>query len=345
MGGETSLAPGWRERLEPYRADSLYASPEGSPITSQSLQSRLSGAFKSMKEAGAVGRFVYESLSAAYWRAKLFASRNMSDEEYVAREFRRHLGRPLDLSNPRTFAEKLQHLKLYDQTPLHAQCADKIRVRDYAQEHIPKSALIPLVLTTYDVEDINERNIPDRAFVVKTNHDSGSVQFCRDRDAFDWAACRRRISRFMKQDFSAIGREIQYRRIRRGIIVEKMIEGDGGDLPDYKLYCFAGEPLFVQVDVNRFTKHRRDFFDLDWTPLNVQYNIPNSGLVVPRPETLPVMLDYARRLARPFKFCRIDLFSVRGHVYFGEVTFHPYSGFREFTPQGFDRLLGDMIPL
>ena len=147
-GEPMSLPPSGQERLAPYRAVAPCAAPERPPITSHSIPSRVSGAFKRIKDAGLVGRMAYETLSEVYWRAKIFASRNMSDEDYVSREFRKHLGRPLDLTNPQTFAEKLQHLKLYDQTPLHAQCADKIRVREYARERIPADALIPLILTT-----------------------------------------------------------------------------------------------------------------------------------------------------------------------------------------------------
>jgi len=306
---------------------------------------RLISFFAVIKRSGPFGIKVYEFVSRVYWTTKIAATRHRSDEEHIRKEFRACVGRDLDLGNPRTFSEKLQYLKLHDQTALHRQCADKIAVRDYVSQRLPADALIPVIMTTRDVDDIRPEKIPNERFVIKTNHDSGSVQFCHDRSTFDWDACRRKLRRALRRDFWLIGRELQYRDIDRALIVEEMLQSEVHCLRDYKFYCFAGDPKFLQVDIDRFSNHRRDLFDLSWNRLDAEYCIPRSDIAVPRPDALPTMIDYARRLSAPFRFARIDLFLVGDHVYFGEVTFHPYSGFREFTPQSFERRLGDMIVL
>lgn len=315
------------------------------PEHDRRLVSRASSALAWLKRRGGAAAAFYDFLSDAYWSMKLWLTRSRTDEEHVRIEFREAFGRELDLSNPRTFSEKLQYLKLYDQTPLHAQCADKIRVRDYIRSKVPEDALIPALLITYDVADITPERIAAPRFVIKPNHDSGSVQFCHDRNTFDWASCRRKLARALRRDFWMIGRELQYRDIRRGLIVEEMLISESCELRDYKFYCFGGEPKFLQIDVDRFSGHRRDLFDLEWRKMDVQYSIPNSNLNIPRPDTLPLMIEYAHRLAEPFKFVRVDFFSVNSRVYVGEITFHPYSGFRGFTPESFDAALGDMIKL
>lgn len=44
-------------------------------------------------------------------------------------------------------------------------------------------------------------------------------------------------------------------------------------------------------------------------------------------------------------FVRVDLYENNGKVYFGELTLYPGSGLEEFTPESYDRLLGDWIEL
>lgn len=322
-----------------HRNESVHHSGDGR------LSSRASALLAGLRESGAAGRFAYDTMSALYWNFRLWATRGWTDEQHIKAEFKAAFGYELDLENPVTYSEKLQYLKLYDLTPLHTQCADKIRVRAYVRERLSEDVLIPMVLATYDLEDINPEKISAQRFVVKPNHDSGSIEFCRDRNQFDWARCRRRMARALRRDFSRVGRELQYRDIRRGLIVEEMLLSDEYDLRDYKFYCFGGEPRFLQVDIDRFTNHRRNFFDMDWNPLDMQYSIPNANIVVPRPSTLNLMAQYARRLAEPFRFSRVDLYSLGSKVYFGEITFHPYSGFRSFSSREVEEKLGSWIDL
>ena len=51
------------------------------------------------------------------------------------------------------------------------------------------------------------------------------------------------------------------KRIETKIIVEELLDGD---LLDYKFFCNSGGPFLIQVDVNRFTNHQRNIYDLSW---------------------------------------------------------------------------------
>ena len=57
------------------------------------------------------------------------------------------------------------------------------------------------------------------------------------------------------------------------------------------------------------------------------------------------MLNVAAKLSEDFPFSRIDLYSVAGKVYFGEITFYPWSGYMEFEPDEFDFTLGEKFKL
>ena len=54
------------------------------------------------------------------------------------------------------------------------------------------------------------------------------------------------------------------------------------------------------------------------------------------------MMKFAEALGRDFEFARIDLYLVRGKIFFGEVTHYPNAGLVPFKPREFDRVLGDV---
>jgi len=54
------------------------------------------------------------------------------------------------------------------------------------------------------------------------------------------------------------------------------------------------------------------------------------------------MLEIAETLAAGHDFLRVDLYDVGGHVYFGELTVYPHSGFDPITPPEWDSVLGSL---
>ena len=52
------------------------------------------------------------------------------------------------------------------------------------------------------------------------------------------------------------------------------------------------------------------------------------------------MITIAEKLASGFPFARIDLYNINGKIYFGEITFYPWSGYVQFIPDEFDFELG-----
>ena len=75
----------------------------------------------------------------------------------------------LDLSNPQTFNEKIQWIKLYGVTPLMTKLTDKYAVREWVEEKIGKRYLVPLLGVWEKFEDINMDELPEK-FVLKCNH-------------------------------------------------------------------------------------------------------------------------------------------------------------------------------
>ena len=52
------------------------------------------------------------------------------------------------------------------------------------------------------------------------------------------------------------------------------------------------------------------------------------------------MVTVAETLSTGFPFVRVDLYNVDGKIYFGEMTFYPWSGYVSFKPDEFDFALG-----
>ena len=185
--------------------------------------------------------------------------------------------------------------------------------------------------------------------MLKCAHDSGSVVLCKDAQSFDERAAGRRLSRALDRDYSAIGREWPYHDVPRRIICEPYIEGLAkGDLPDYKFFCFGGEPRIMFVATGRQTMAEPyfDFFDMDFHRLEIRNGHPNSPVKrFHKPGEFGLMKEYAARLSSGIPFVRVDFYDVGGKAMFGEMTFYHHCGFVPFEPESWNETLGSWIEL
>ena len=103
-----------------------------------------------------------------------FIKRHVPDSIFLKVVFKRIMGYPLNLSNPKTFNEKLQWLKLYNRNPLYTTLVDKSAVKQWVADKIGDKYLIPTLGVWNKFDEIDFDKLPDR-FVLKCTHDSGSV--------------------------------------------------------------------------------------------------------------------------------------------------------------------------
>ncbi|OYQ49636.1 hypothetical protein CHX27_01355 [Flavobacterium aurantiibacter] len=123
-----------------------------------------------------------------------------------------------------------------------------------------------------------------------------------------------------------------------------LIAEDGGIPFDYKIHCFNGKPNFIQVDIDRHTKHKRNLYNTQWQLLDVLLRHSN-GPEVPKPAQLQKMVELAAKLSEPFFYARVDFYSIYDDVYFGEITFHPGGGREVFKPIEYDYKLGSELKI
>lgn len=271
----------------------------------------------------------------------------MSDKYYLSILWKMTMGYKLDWKNPKTFNEKLQWLKLYDRNPLYTTLVDKYRVKQWVADTIGEQYVIPTLAVYNTVDEIDLAKLPDQ-FVLKCNHDSGSVVICRDKSKFDLEAAKKKLEKGLKRNFYWEAREWPYKNVKRCVFAEKYIqdfEDDG--LVDYKFYCFDGMVDCVMACLDRHIKHPRFyFFDREWNlkRWNVWGEEAPDNFSLPMPKGLDKMFELASVLSKGIPFVRVDLYNIAGYIQFGEMTFYPNGGFVLHILPETDSFFGSIIP-
>ena len=267
---------------------------------------------------------------------------------YLKCVFRNQLGYRLNLKNPETFNEKLQWLKLHDRNPQYAFLVDKYEAKRRIGALIGEQYIIPALGVWDRFESIDFDRLPSQ-FVLKCTHDSGGLAICKDKETWDRAAAREKITRSLHTNYYWAGREWPYKQLRPRVLAEAYMQNSADEeLTDYKFFCFNGEPAIILVCSDRFSAQglREDFYDQDWRHLDMRrIHHPNADHPHPRPQNLRLMLQLARKCAENIPFVRVDFYEINGKVFFGEMTFFPASGFEGWIPEDWDRTLGDMLRL
>lgn len=240
--------------------------------------------------------------------------------------------RIIDLNNPLYFGEKIQWMKVYGNLERYGNLVDKYKVREYVSEKIGEKYLIKLIDVYDDVDSIDFDKLPNK-FVLKGNHGSGYNIICSDKEELNMAKTKKKLNKWIREDYSEIKKEPQYKNVNRKIVCEEFLNDTNGQLLDYKFFCFDGKAEFIEVDFDRFGKHKMNFYDLNWNLMNIKkgkYDICDSNLQ--KPSNLKEMIDIANRLSQDLPFARIDLYLVDGKIYFGEITLTPAGGVTGFNP-------------
>ena len=266
--------------------------------------------------------------------------------EELCKWYYQKTGEILNLTNPRTFNEKIQWMKLYDSTELKTRLADKYLVREWVKEKIGEEYLVPLLGVWDSFDEIDFDKLPDQ-FALKANHGSGWNIIVKDKASLDREAAKKKFNDWMNSNFAfKEGLELHYMNIPPKIIAEKYIENVEG-LKDYRFYCFNGKPTQVWVDIFSGTpNHLRSVYDMEWNLLPLKCAWPDGGeLLREKPKTFAKMKEFAKLLCQEFAFVRVDFFEVDGKLYMGEMTFTPMSGIGKFEPAQWNVELGDALIL
>lgn len=274
-----------------------------------------------------------------------YALRFLPDKMYIQLYYFAAFRKFCNFTNPSTFNEKLNWLKLNYKNPLFPTLVDKYEVKAYVSTRIGEEYVIK-TLGVYDsFDEIDFEALPNQ-FVIKCTHDSEGLVIVKDKHCLNKKEAKKKIENALKFNFFYIGREWPYKNVSPRIIVEEYLEDHiDGELRDYKFFCFDGEPkaLFVASD-RGIDETKFDYYDLEFHHLDIRQRYPNAG-DVRKPQKFDEMIRLSKVLSKDFPHVRVDFYEVDGKVYFGEFTFFHFSGFQPFHPNKWDKIFGSWLKL
>ena len=235
-----------------------------------------------------------------------------------------------NLINCRDFNDKIQWLKLFDQSPEIVRCSDKILVRDHVRERVGEEYLVKLYQVHDHFSEIDFDALP-QSFVIKTNHDSGSVILVRDKSKFNYQSAKVRIEAALKRCYGWENGEWAYAYVNPKVFVEEFINPESQTPPpDYKFYCIDGVVRFIHYIYDRGFDTKEQTLDPEGNDLATElYPSFKLSKGFKKPACWEQMISVAERLGRGFKCVRVDLFRSGDHIYAGEMTFWPMAGHYE----------------
>lgn len=264
------------------------------------------------------------------------------DSWMIRLQYRIKMGRWPNLKHPQTYSEKLQVYKLKYRNPLMCLCVDKYAVRQYVKNKGLDYILNDLYGVYDSVDEIDFNKLPCQ-FVAKTTDGSGGqdVIIVDDKNEISEKYMKSFLSsKLGKKDVNP-GREWAYTGIKIPRIIIERLLGVGSGIEDYKFLCFNGKFRVLWIDKDRYTNHRRGFWNenLEFMP-GVSSDYESFDEPIALPDNICEMIRIAEKLAEDFPHVRVDLYNIAGVIIFGELTFYPLSGYVIYKPESFDLKLG-----
>lgn len=273
----------------------------------------------------------------------------LPDKWIIKFQYRVKTGRRVNLKNPKRYTEKIQWYKLNYRTKLVTQCADKYGVRAYVESKGLGFLLNELYAVYDDASKIDFDSLPDQ-YAMKANNSSGTNAFVLNNKTADHEALRKKAAKWITHKAKSVSGEWCYENIPPKIIFEKLLPRDSrNDLPDYKFFCFNGEPycLYTMIDyTDNHDNGKLGFYDMNFRQLPCRrLDFAPITEKLEKPKNFEKMVEYARILSRDFPHVRVDFYNIDGQIVFGELTFHNASGYTMFEPDKFDYMMGEKFVL
>ena len=250
----------------------------------------------------------------------------------------------LDIKNPKTFDEKLHWLMINYYGKKEAKLTDKEQVKKYINNLNLPELNVP---KTYFIINSKKENYKfPKKYVLKVNHGSGDVFVCNESKSFDYNQAITKLEKLKKKNYALNWLEYHYKYISPIIMCEEFLDEGNGKRPiDYKFMCFDGNVDSILICSNRDEGLKLDFYNTDWKYIDYVKEEYRSGVKMKKPKKLEKMIEIASKISKGFPFVRVDLYDIKGKIYFGEMTFTPAAGFNFYYNDKFQIELGRKIDI
>lgn len=271
----------------------------------------------------------------------------LNPEEIKIEKYKKKNSQIFNIDKPVTIQEKLQWLILYENNnKLKAKCADKILLHEYCLYVLKKDICVPIIKIYNNANEIQLEELPKK-FVLKCNHGWNMNIVVNDKENIP-TNYKNMLNTWKSQDFGLHGYQLHYSLIRPQIFAEEFLEDKNNKyLIDYKFWCFNGEPKFYTINSDNGHKNGTDiiYYDINTDQDMEVYNKSKDVVYFSKPSKFELMKEYARKLTKPFKFCRVDFYQVNDIVYLGELTFTPGACYMVYKNLDIAKKLGQLLEI
>lgn len=242
-----------------------------------------------------------------------------------------------------TFNDKIQWLKLFGQDARMIELTDKLALKKVVDESLGEGYVARTLAQADRYEALEQKGLPPQ-FVLKANHDSGSVFFVHDKYHFPARYFQYRLDRAVQRTFGQSGGEWQYWPIRKQVFAEEMLPFDNGaPPPDFKFHCANGQVLWLQYIYDRGRYTKEVITDRDGRVMGLTFDQSMTSVFnFQRPGNWQALVEVAETLSQGFPYVRVDLYNLPGRIVVGEMTFTPKNGM--YQSEG-NVELGKLLPL
>ncbi len=276
-------------------------------------------------------------------------------KKYLCQAYYIKTGQKLNLWHPKTLNEKIQWLKLYDNLPIKTTLTDKVLVRDWVKEKIGEEYLKPVLQICNNFDEIDFDKLPD-SFIIKCNHGckwhtiiKNKTKFLENKNLIKLT--KNEFKYWMTQTFFGFSDfETQYKNIKPQIIIESLLREKNNQEPEeIDIYCFNSKPKIINI--HKFDSEHNyklvSSFDENYNSINLRFNYREQLINREINNNYRKAFDLSKKLAKGFKFVRVDFIQYNNNLYFGEMTFTPQSGFIDFSRENgyWNKELGNLLNL
>lgn len=291
----------------------------------------------------------FKSPSSFLYGLMIATSKMWPDKKYLEIVHRIRTGHKLDLDNPQTYSEKSQWMKLYYRKPELTTMVDKFEVKKYIADCIGSEYVVECYGVWDRFEDIDFDRLPNQ-FVLKTTHTSGGIVICKDKSSFDKVAAAKVFKRVLCHQHFYFAREWAYKNVKPRIIAEKYMDSLGKpESIEYKLTCMGGVVFCITVCTGiahaAYEQRHNDHFSRDWKRQNWYARYKPTGKDYQLTPEIQKMIELSEQLTKGIPQVRVDWYVHEGKIYFGEFTFYTWAGWPIFTPEEWDKTMGEPFVL
>lgn len=242
-------------------------------------------------------------------------------------------------NNSSNFIDVLHRVKTTGllKDPVRVFVSDKYLVKQFVAGTVGEKYNVPTIALLDNENSVNKFVAP-KDCIVKPCHSSGDVIFLKEGQTLDFEL----VKPWLSDNYYELVREANYKNLKKRIIVEPILYGSK-NLRDYKFFFNSGAFVFLQVDVDRLTSHKRAFYNKNFEPMGFSTKYPLSE-PQDKPENYSNMLSVATKLAANFEgLIRIDLYSNGNDIKLGEITNCHGSAREGVLPKGKKVMLDDYL--